>query len=88
MAIDSINALQFKSPLFGKKNLRTDIGKLVNAIQEHNFFGIIVAEANTDIGTTLPYLSDTVIEMSISKAGRWFEIKKQETKTIIMGYIR
>lgn len=94
LSIDSINALAFTAEARAtddsrRRRLRLNLRRLIDVIEENEFWGIIISEAGEghEDGEfeKLAYLVDTVAELGSDRPGRWIEVMKSRPQAYHTG---
>lgn len=85
LTIDSANALELSPAAWGERGEMTrryQFDELISAIDENNFWGVLISEEGDTSLRMLPYLADTVIEFGVRSEAqtRWMEVHKCRTQ--------
>jgi KaiC/GvpD/RAD55 family RecA-like ATPase len=86
LAIDSVNAADMGAST-DSLDFRLNVDRIVRSIDQGNFFGLILSEADDEKFEVVPYLVDTVISLTQSAGNgvRLLEIPKCRTQNMHRG---
>ena len=90
LVLDSVNALRMRPPLSSdpmqRKEIRRSLVELVQEVNAAHFLGFFITERDDASLQVLPYLADTVIELTnVPGVGRRFHITKCRSQHFYEG---